>query len=205
MRCVITQPSSSRRKARMRQGPASTEVPFNERMLWTQSPARGICGQPPLVLCPLPADGGHPHCHRPQEGPENEEFLPTGEAAVDSYPNWLKFHIGINRYELYSRHNPAVDALLRDLGVQRITSVGRSPSVGPTGLGAAGLERGDRGRAPVGTCAEGPSPFRQQAPPPVKRACPWGLRPLPQPHPEGSLWLGQRRRAARCSSVPRGR
>ncbi|XP_057606325.1 extracellular serine/threonine protein kinase FAM20C [Hippopotamus amphibius kiboko] len=58
----------------------------------------------------------------PHEGPE-DEFLPTGEAAVDSYPNWLKFHIGINRYELYSRHNPAVEALLRDLGAQKITSV----------------------------------------------------------------------------------
>lgn len=44
---------------------------------------------------------------------------------MDSYPNWLKFHIGINRYELYSRDSPAVDALLRDLGTQRITSVGR--------------------------------------------------------------------------------
>ncbi|XP_061064614.1 extracellular serine/threonine protein kinase FAM20C [Eubalaena glacialis] len=58
----------------------------------------------------------------PHEGPE-DEFLPTGDAAVDSYPNWLKFHIGINRYELYSRHNPAVEALLRDLGAQKITSV----------------------------------------------------------------------------------
>lgn len=46
---------------------------------------------------------------------------------MDSYPNWLKFHIGINRYELYSRHNPAVEALLRDLGTQKITSVGRFP------------------------------------------------------------------------------
>ncbi|XP_057384683.1 extracellular serine/threonine protein kinase FAM20C [Balaenoptera acutorostrata] len=58
----------------------------------------------------------------PREGPE-DEFLPTGDAAVDSYPNWLKFHIGINRYELYSRHNPAVEALLHDLGAQKITSV----------------------------------------------------------------------------------
>ncbi|XP_077614942.1 extracellular serine/threonine protein kinase FAM20C [Crocuta crocuta] len=59
----------------------------------------------------------------PREGTENEEFLPTGEAAVDSYPNWLKFHVGINRYELYSRHNPAIEALLRDLSAQKITSV----------------------------------------------------------------------------------
>ncbi|XP_024432599.3 extracellular serine/threonine protein kinase FAM20C isoform X1 [Desmodus rotundus] len=75
----------------------------------------------------------------PQEGPENEEFLPTGEAAVDSYPNWLKFHIGINRYELYSRHNPAVDALLRDLGVQRITSVAAAPW-NPTAMKSGGTQ-----------------------------------------------------------------
>ncbi|MEE6510534.1 hypothetical protein FKM82_030425 [Ascaphus truei] len=57
------------------------------------------------------------------EGNEDEEFLPTGEAHVDSYPNWLKFHIGINRYELYSRKNPAIGALLQDLSGQKITSV----------------------------------------------------------------------------------
>ncbi|XP_006112887.1 extracellular serine/threonine protein kinase FAM20C [Pelodiscus sinensis] len=57
------------------------------------------------------------------EGNEDEEFLPTGETSVDSYPNWLKFHIGINRYELYSRHNPVIEALLQDLVSQKITSV----------------------------------------------------------------------------------
>ncbi|EPQ04354.1 Dentin matrix protein 4 [Myotis brandtii] len=61
--------------------------------------------------------------HDGPDGPEGEDFAPTGEAAVDSYPNWLKFHIGINRYELYSRDSPAVDALLQDLGAQKITSV----------------------------------------------------------------------------------
>ncbi|XP_075035748.1 extracellular serine/threonine protein kinase FAM20C [Mixophyes fleayi] len=57
------------------------------------------------------------------EGNVEEEFLPTGEAHVDSYPNWLKFHIGINRYELYSSQNPAIGALLQDLTSQKITSV----------------------------------------------------------------------------------
>ncbi|KAG7491811.1 hypothetical protein MATL_G00008130 [Megalops atlanticus] len=56
------------------------------------------------------------------EGNE-EEYTPTGESSADSYPNWLRFHIGINRYELYSRHNPVMDALLKDLVSQRITSV----------------------------------------------------------------------------------
>ncbi|XP_060549037.1 extracellular serine/threonine protein kinase FAM20C [Pantherophis guttatus] len=60
---------------------------------------------------------------RQNEGNEDEDFLPTGETSVDSYPNWLKFHIGINRYELYSRHNPAIGTLLHDLATQKITSV----------------------------------------------------------------------------------
>ena len=55
-----------------------------------------------------------------------DELGPTGELTADSYPNWLRFHIGINRYELYSRHNPVIDALLKDLVTQRITSVGES-------------------------------------------------------------------------------
>lgn len=54
------------------------------------------------------------------------EYSPTGELTADSYPNWLRFHIGINRYELYSRHNPVIDAMLNDLITQRITSVGKS-------------------------------------------------------------------------------
>ncbi|KAG8433057.1 hypothetical protein GDO86_017363 [Hymenochirus boettgeri] len=57
------------------------------------------------------------------EGNEEEAYLPTGESHTDSYPNWLKFHIGINRYELYSRQNPAIEALIHDLSAQKITSV----------------------------------------------------------------------------------
>ncbi|RXN19776.1 extracellular serine threonine kinase FAM20C-like protein [Labeo rohita] len=55
---------------------------------------------------------------------EEEEYSPTGEATAESYPNWLRFHIGINRYELYSRHNPVIGGLLKDLVSQKITSVG---------------------------------------------------------------------------------
>lgn len=54
------------------------------------------------------------------------DYAPTGEMSSDSYPNWLRFHIGINRYELYSRHNPVIDAMLKDLVSQRITSVGKT-------------------------------------------------------------------------------
>ncbi|XP_072337657.1 extracellular serine/threonine protein kinase FAM20C [Scyliorhinus torazame] len=54
---------------------------------------------------------------------EEDDLTPTGDPPIDSYPNWLKFHIGINRYELYSRHNPVIEALLGDLVTQRISSV----------------------------------------------------------------------------------
>lgn len=64
-----------------------------------------------------------------------DEFSPTGELTAESYPNWLRFHIGINRYELYSRHNPVTDALLKDLVTQKITSVGESQV---KGFGAEG-------------------------------------------------------------------
>ncbi|XP_051571589.1 extracellular serine/threonine protein kinase FAM20C-like [Myxocyprinus asiaticus] len=67
-----------------------------------------------------PKAAGNQEWHN--EGNE-EEYSPTGEATTESYPNWLRFHIGINRYELYSRHNLVIEALLKDLVSQRITSV----------------------------------------------------------------------------------
>lgn len=63
--------------------------------------------------------------HRQGEGKDGD-YAPTGEISSDSYPNWLRFHIGINRHELYSRHNPVIDAMLKDLVSQRITSVGKT-------------------------------------------------------------------------------
>ncbi|XP_012669912.2 extracellular serine/threonine protein kinase FAM20C [Clupea harengus] len=51
------------------------------------------------------------------------EYTQNGELSADAYPNWLRFHIGINRYELYSRYNPVIEAMLKDLVTQRITSV----------------------------------------------------------------------------------
>ncbi|XP_029914849.1 extracellular serine/threonine protein kinase FAM20C-like [Myripristis murdjan] len=68
-----------------------------------------------------PRAAGNQEWHN--ERNEEEEFPPTVEMTAESYPNWLRFHIGINRYELYSRHSPVLDALLKDLVTQRITSV----------------------------------------------------------------------------------
>lgn len=70
-----------------------------------------------------PRATGNQGWHNEDGNEEEEEFSPVTEATAESYPNWLRFHIGINRYELYARHNPVLDALLKDLVTQRITSV----------------------------------------------------------------------------------
>uniref|UniRef100_A0A6Q2Y969 FAM20 C-terminal domain-containing protein n=1 Tax=Esox lucius TaxID=8010 RepID=A0A6Q2Y969_ESOLU len=69
-----------------------------------------------------PKAAGNQEWHN-EANAEDDEYPPTGDVTADSYPNWLRFHIGINRYELYSRHNSVLDALLKDLVTQRITSV----------------------------------------------------------------------------------
>ncbi|XP_015144145.3 extracellular serine/threonine protein kinase FAM20C isoform X2 [Gallus gallus] len=51
-----------------------------------------------------------------------EMVLPTGKTAYDTYPAWLKFHIGINRYELYPRRDPLMPTLLQDLATMKIVS-----------------------------------------------------------------------------------
>ncbi|NXY46426.1 FA20C kinase, partial [Ceuthmochares aereus] len=60
-----------------------------------------------------------------------ETLLPTGKTAYDTYPTWLKFHVGINRYELYPRLDPLMPALLWDLATQRIVSSGTSSLLAP--------------------------------------------------------------------------
>ncbi|KAJ4932307.1 hypothetical protein JOQ06_010732 [Pogonophryne albipinna] len=70
-----------------------------------------------------PKATGNQGWHNEEGNEEEEEFSPTGQVMAESYPNWLRFHIGINRYEMYSRHSVVLDALLKDLASQRITSV----------------------------------------------------------------------------------
>ncbi|XP_053577283.1 extracellular serine/threonine protein kinase FAM20C [Bombina bombina] len=58
---------------------------------------------------------------------EVEFVLPTGDAPADTYPTWLKFHIGINRYELYPRRDPLLPTLLKELSIQRILNSVQKP------------------------------------------------------------------------------
>uniref|UniRef100_A0A8C4SD85 Family with sequence similarity 20 member C, like n=1 Tax=Erpetoichthys calabaricus TaxID=27687 RepID=A0A8C4SD85_ERPCA len=47
--------------------------------------------------------------------------------SVESHPPWLRFHLGINRYELYSRHDSNVDILLKQLVTHKIVSAVQKP------------------------------------------------------------------------------
>ncbi|XP_048848378.1 extracellular serine/threonine protein kinase FAM20C-like [Brienomyrus brachyistius] len=71
------------------------------------------------------------HAHGNQkwarEGDEEEDLFPVGMSTINSYPSWVRFHLGINRYELYDRRSSAVDDLLGDLVMQRIGNVAIKP------------------------------------------------------------------------------
>uniref|UniRef100_UPI00398E5C7C extracellular serine/threonine protein kinase FAM20C-like n=1 Tax=Pristiophorus japonicus TaxID=55135 RepID=UPI00398E5C7C len=51
---------------------------------------------------------------------EQDYVLPVGNSPADTYPNWLKFYIGINRYELYARNSSHTAHLLQELATMRI-------------------------------------------------------------------------------------
>lgn len=44
------------------------------------------------------------------------------QVTFDPDASWLKFHLGINRYALYSRDDPAIPKLLKDM--QSMTVIG---------------------------------------------------------------------------------
>lgn len=46
------------------------------------------------------------------------------KVTYDPDASWLKFHLGINRYALYSRQDPAIPQLLRDMQSMTVTSAG---------------------------------------------------------------------------------
>ncbi|XP_068107515.1 extracellular serine/threonine protein kinase FAM20C-like [Hyperolius riggenbachi] len=56
-----------------------------------------------------------------------EFVLPTGDNPPDTYPTWLKFHMGINRYELYPRQDPLIPVLLKEMSTQRILNSVQKP------------------------------------------------------------------------------
>lgn len=60
-----------------------------------------------------------------------EMVLPTGKTPYDTYPTWLKFHISINRYELYPHQDPITHTLLEELATQKIIGSGTAPCLTP--------------------------------------------------------------------------
>ncbi|XP_051899384.1 extracellular serine/threonine protein kinase FAM20C-like [Pristis pectinata] len=54
---------------------------------------------------------------------EQEYVLPDGNSPADTYPSWLKFYIGINRYELYAQNSSHIVSLLQELATLKIVRV----------------------------------------------------------------------------------
>lgn len=46
------------------------------------------------------------------------------KVTYDPYASWLKFHLGINRYALYSRHDVAIPTLLKEMQSMTVISAG---------------------------------------------------------------------------------
>lgn len=46
------------------------------------------------------------------------------KVTYDPDASWLKFHLGINRYALYSRDDPAIPKLLREMKSMTVVSAG---------------------------------------------------------------------------------
>lgn len=46
------------------------------------------------------------------------------EMTFDPDASWLKFHLGINRYALYSRDDPAIPQLLKEMQSMMVVGAG---------------------------------------------------------------------------------
>lgn len=57
------------------------------------------------------------------------------EVTFDPGASWLKFHLGINRYALYSREDAAVPQLLEDMQGMTVISAGDGRIVPQSGIG----------------------------------------------------------------------
>lgn len=68
------------------------------------------------------------------------------EVTYDPDASWLKFHLGINRYALYSRDDPTVLQLVKDMQSMTVISAGE----GQMGFGASSsMMSGKEYRLPV--------------------------------------------------------
>ncbi|XP_048377022.2 extracellular serine/threonine protein kinase FAM20C-like [Stegostoma tigrinum] len=54
---------------------------------------------------------------------EQEYAFPVHDSSPGSYTNWMKFFLGINRYELYSQNSSIIAPLLKELCTSKIVNV----------------------------------------------------------------------------------
>lgn len=69
-------------------------------------------------------DKQSPPCHsRVSDSPEKDNGAPWSSSG-GSHPPWLRFHLGISRWQLYAHRDPNMEALVQQLATHRIVSAG---------------------------------------------------------------------------------
>lgn len=64
-----------------------------------------------------------PGLSRVSDSPEKEKSIPWSSNS-ENHPPWLRFHLGISRWQLYPHRDPNMEPLIQQLATHRIVSAG---------------------------------------------------------------------------------
>ena len=62
--------------------------------------------------------------HRQNSSEEDGYDKANWTVAAETHPTWLRFHLGITRWELYHRTDPLLDQITHYIATQRILNAG---------------------------------------------------------------------------------
>lgn len=114
---------------------------------WTETDPLNVRYLPPPFLCWRQSASQ-------EEGYDKVDWT----SDVETHPPWLRFHLGISRWELYNRKDPNMAGLTHYLATQRILSAGKQMRGGRANRWEDRLKEGrGQGRAyssKWGVCSE---------------------------------------------------
>lgn len=83
---------------------------------------------PSLTSARLSVPKARPCLSRVSDSPE-DKGLPWSSSSSSNRPPWLRFHLGISRWQLYPHRDPNVELLIQQLATHRIVSAGVPPDL----------------------------------------------------------------------------
>ncbi|XP_062990629.1 extracellular serine/threonine protein kinase FAM20C-like [Elgaria multicarinata webbii] len=111
------------------QSHSSEQQAVEEKPTWTGRSKLTALFDHPLYKIPIPKItkkdklfGNKPKMKLFIRKSESDEWTSNNKEKHDTNPTWLQFYTGINRHELYARHDPSRHALMEDLAMQEIVS-----------------------------------------------------------------------------------